>query len=578
MSVGLISLILTGGSLCSVASGAAIQDEDLAQILWTADIRAKLSSDLAKQVVTAPQDELIPINIELKDQVDPKLIEANSNILDKAQRREAVVALLRNHAQQTQQGLIAMLNQEQALGTVGQRLRALWIVNVVSTEATPAVIFRIAKREDIASITIDKRLGREIFPVQPTNDKNIGAGGGGGNSGGGPLSGSMIECGVQTMRAPEVWSDFGLTGEGVVVGIIDTGCCITHPDLENQIWNNPNEIPNNGIDDEHNGYVDDVSGWNFQFNNNDISESDFVFGHGTHTTGTVAGDGTNGNTTGMAPDVSMMILRIWTSFSGESTVWEAMQYAVDNGADIISVSLGWPDFSNPNRQMWRNVCINTIAGGVVVIYAAGNEGQCKCNTPPHEIRTPGDVPEVITVGGTTCNDNVYVDTSRGPVEWENIDPWFDCEYQPGCIKPTISAPGVSTLSTSFNCSGYSTLSGTSMATPHVAGAVALMLQANPKLDHDAVKTILMDTSVDLGTPGMDNTYGAGRVDAYEAVLASMPINEADLNNDGVVNTEDLLILFASWGPCADCGNCPADFDGNCVVNTVDLLFLLAHWG
>lgn len=578
MRMGLICLILIGGSVCSVAVVAANQEDDQAQIRWTADILAKLASDLAKLVVTSPQDELIPVNIELKDQVNQNQIATNSAIANKTQRRTAVVGLLKSHAKLTQQGLVAMLNQEQALGTVGQRLRALWITNVVSTEATPAAIFRIAQRQDIALITIDKRIGSDLFPVDPINDKNNGSVADSGNSGGGPLSGSMIECGVQTMRAPEVWSDFGITGEGVVVGIIDTGCCITHPDLENQIWNNPNEIPNNGIDDEHNGYVDDVAGWNFQLNNNDVSESDFVFGHGTHTTGTVAGDGTNGNATGMAPDVSMMILRIWNSFSGESTVWEAMQYAVDNGADIISVSLGWPDFSNPNRQMWRNICINTIAGGVVVIYAAGNEGQCKCNTPPHEIRTPGDVPEVITVGGTTCNDNVYVDTSRGPVEWENIDPWFDCEYQPGCIKPTISAPGVNTLSTSFNCSSYSTLSGTSMATPHVAGAVALMLQANPKLDHDAVKAILMETSVDLGTPGMDNTFGAGRVDAYEAVLASMPTNEADLNNDGVVNTEDLLILFGNWGPCADCGNCLGDFDRNCTINTSDLLFLLIHWG
>ncbi|MCH8824561.1 MAG: S8 family serine peptidase [Planctomycetes bacterium] len=574
MSVGLIGLILTGGSLGYVTIVDANQEEDLAKIRWSADIRAKLASDLAKQVITTPQDELIPINIELQDQVNQNLIEANSNILDKAQRRAAVIALLKDHAQLTQQGLIAMLNQEQALGTVSQRLRTLWIANVVATEATPAAIYRIAQREDIALITIDQRLGSEIFPVEPLIDKDNGKGGGGGNSGGDPLTGATIECGVQRMRAPEVWSDFGLTGEGVVVGIIDTGCCITHPDLENQIWNNQGEIPNNGVDDDHNGYVDDVVGWNFQFNNNDISDT---HSHGTHTTGSVAGDGTNGNATGLAPDVSMMILEIWTSFSGESTVWEAMQYSVDNGADIISVSLGWPHFANPNRQMWRNICINTIASGVVVIYAAGNEGLC-CNSPPDEIRTPGDVPEIITVGATNCNDNIAGFSSKGPVTWENISPWFDCAYQPGCMKPTISAPGVNTLSTLNNCSGYTTMSGTSMATPHVAGAVALMLQANPNLDHDAIKTILMDTSVDLGTPGMDNTYGAGRVDVYEAVLASFPVNEADLDGDGVVSTADILILFASWGPCADCGNCPADFDGNCAVDTTDLLFLFAHWG
>lgn len=571
ISVGLIGLILTGGIVSSVANGAANPKNSPTQVRWTADIRAKLAGDLAQQVVVQPQDELIPINIELKDQVNQNLIAVNSNIPNKVQRRAAVVGLLKGHAQLTQQGLVAMLNQEQAAGTVSPRLRPLWIANVVSTEATPAAIFRIAQRDDVAFISIDKRMGSDLFPVEPAdagNDvpKN------GGLPGGDPLAGAVIECGVDVMRAPEVWSEFGITGEGVVVGIIDTGCCITHPDLVNQIWNNPGEIPGNGIDDDNNGYIDDIVGWNFRDNNNNVADTN---SHGTHTTGTVAGDGTNGNATGMAPDVAMMILKIWNNFAGESVVWEAMQYSVDNGADIISVSLGWPHSVGPDRQMWRNVCLNTIAGGVVVIYAAGNEG---CGNPPDNVRTPGDVPEVITVGATDCNDIKANFSSCGPITWQNIGPWFDCEYQPGCIKPTIAAPGVNTLSTSNNCSGYFTISGTSMSTPHVAGAVALMLQANPDLDHEAVKAILMDTSVDLGAQGMDNSFGAGRVDAYEAVVASMPSNEADLDGDGVVSTSDLLILLANWGPCGDCDNCPADFNGDCEVGTADLLFLLAHWG
>lgn len=569
ISVGLIGLILAGGSVCPIAVVASNQQARPTQARWTADIQAKLAGDLAQQVLANPQDDLIPINIQLKDQLNQNLIAANSNIPDKAQRRAAVVGILKSHAKLTQQGLIAMLNQEQADGTVSQRLRALWIANVISTEATPAAIIRIAQHQDVATISIDKRLGSEIFPVEPVNDKDDAETGG--EADGDPLAGAVIECGVDKMRAPEVWSEFGITGEGVVVGVIDTGCCDTHPDLVNQIWQNTGEIPGNGIDDDHNGYIDDVIGWNFQLNNNNTSDSN---SHGTHTSGTVVGDGTNGNATGMAPGASLMVLEIWTSFSGESTVWEAMQYAVDNGADIISVSLGWPHSVGPDRAMWRNVCINTIAGGVVVIYAAGNEG---CNNPPHNVRTPGDVPEIITVGATDCNDNQASFTSCGPVEWENIAPWFDCDFQPGCTKPTIAGPGVDTLSTSNNCSGYSTKSGTSMATPHVAGAVALMLQANPSLDHAAIKAVLMETSRDLGAPGMDNVYGAGRVDAYEAVVAVMVTNEADLDGDGVVGTSDLLILLGSWGPCADCGNCPADIDGSCSVDTADLLFLLANW-
>ena len=118
------------------------------------------------------------------------------------------------------------------------------------------------------------------------------------------------------------------------------------------------------------GYADDHNGWNFQLNNNNMSDSN---GHGTHTTGTVAGDGTNGTTTGMAPNVSMMILEFWNSLpSGQPSVWEAMQYAVDNGADVVTASIGWPHSFNTDRVTWRNVCEATIVAGVVVRYAAGN--------------------------------------------------------------------------------------------------------------------------------------------------------------------------------------------------------------
>src|SRR5690606_1662851 len=129
---------------------------------------------------------------------------------------------------------------------------------------------------------------------------DVGGFGGGNQS----LNGAgEIECGVELMRAPDVWSDFGLTGEGVVVGVIDTGICLTHPDLVNQIWQNPNEIPGNGIDDDNNGYVDDTVGWNFEHDTNDVTDTN---SHGTHVSGTVAGDGTNGVQTGMAPDAQIM--------------------------------------------------------------------------------------------------------------------------------------------------------------------------------------------------------------------------------------------------------------------------------
>ncbi|MBU0616107.1 MAG: S8 family serine peptidase, partial [Planctomycetes bacterium] len=364
----------------------------------------------------------------------------------------------------------------------------------------------------------------------------------------------------------------------VVVAVIDTGCCITHPDLEHQIWTNPGEIPGNGIDDEGNGFVDDIHGWNFEDNNNDVNDVHY-WGHGTHVSGTVAGDGANGETTGMAPDCAVMACKFWNDWAGESTVWQSMQYAADNGAHVISASLGWIASVNPDRATWRATCENTIAMGVVVVYSASNEGN---SYPPYSnVRTPGDVPDVITVGATDCLDNVWSESSRGPVTWQTVAPYYDWPYPPGKIKPSICAPGVDTLSTSTdsNCTDYATLSGTSMATPHVSGTVALMLEANPGLDHFAVKDILMNTALDLGDPGFDNESGMGRVNAYEAVLAALESAcPGDLDGDNDIDLSDLSQLLAHYGTTSGASYEDGDLDHDGDVDLNDLAGLLAVYG
>ncbi|MBL1217981.1 MAG: hypothetical protein D8M59_10865 [Planctomycetes bacterium] len=495
-------------NLCLSASVAAI---GLSASAWAGagrstfvlapDINDKLMPDLVEAITTAPQGQLIPISIVMADQAPRGQIQAWASIRDKQLRREAVSGILKEVAARSQGNLLAYLEQQQMAGNVGDYIRPLWIHNVIGANVTADVAFDIASRDDVAYVNYDQPIGPEVFPVEPAQDPQ------------GPIG--AIECGVDLMDADRVWNELGITGAGVVVDVIDTGVCITHPDLANQIWVNPGETPGNGIDDDGNGFIDDINGWNFESNNNNVGDS---AGHGTHVSGTVAGDGTNGEQTGMAPDANIMMSKFWNSFSGEQTVWDGMQYGVDNGAHVITASLGWPRSMSPDLYTWRTICENSIAAGVVVIYAAGNEG---CGNPPYNVRTPGDVPDVLTVGAVDCNDNQASFTSCGPITWQDVDPWYDWAYPPGKIKPTIAAPGVNTLSTSYNCSGYTNMSGTSMATPHVAGAVALMLEANPDLDHFGVKDILEATAVDLGDPGKDNVFGSGRVNAYEAVLEAL---------------------------------------------------------
>jgi len=166
--------------------------------------------------------------------------------------------------------------------------------------------------------------------------------------------------------------------------------------------------------------------------------------------------------------------------------------------------------------------------GTMMVIAAGNESNW--NTP-FNVRTPGDVPNVTTVAATDCNDNAASFSSVGPVGWGTVAGFNDFPYPPGLIKPDVSAPGVNTVST-LSCSGYATLSGTSMSTPHVAGVVAILRSLRPDLSIMEVRDAIMNTSVDLGAPGKDNQYGAGRVDIEKLLNNYAPLR-ADVYNISV---------------------------------------------
>lgn len=482
----------------SVAIGSLALLPHLANSRLQSDL--KYHGDLWKVVQQADEGDLIPINIVLTDQVSRSEVDRISQMMDRDVRYSEMKTLLTNVANRSQGPILDLLRAEQGKGRVSQKIRPLWLVNVIGTEATPGVIRELAERSDVAMLSHNPKVHLFDVPVDSGNDGDVTA---------------AITCGVQLIGAPRVWNELNITGRNSVVAVIDTGACHTHPDLANQIWANPGEIPNNGIDDDGNGFIDDIRGWNFDFNNNNTSDNN---GHGTHCSGTVGGDGTNGTQTGVAPDVKIMILRVGVTFGDENDVWSAMQYSANMRADAWSMSLGWPHSVGPNRRVWRDGCRNAIAMGTTPVIAAGNEGG---GTTYDNVRTPGDVPEVITCGATDCNDNIASFSSRGPVTWQNVSGYNDWPHPPGKMKPTVSAPGVDTVSTRNNCTGYTTMSGTSMATPHIAGVVALMYEANPNLTPERVKDILKRTAIDRGTPLYDNSYGAGRVDAYQAVLAAM---------------------------------------------------------
>lgn len=497
----------------------------------------KITPGLAELLENASSEQLIPVSIVLTDQMTgDRLRQQVAGVRDSRERRRLVTRALKQHAANSQRHLRELFEPLQAVGRA-RRLTYLWIGNVIGGELRPEEIRRIAQASEVQRINWDPprdiRLSQSLAPTSN-------ASGFGEHAGSVPWERSSrglpalqtaesgvdeVVCGVQKIQAPRVWNELGITGTGVVVALLDDGLCWTHPDIAQQIWVNPGEDRNgngvvmdaadvNGIDDDGNGFIDDLIGWDMVGNDRTPAD-DGGAGHGAHCGGIVAGDGTSGSQAGVAHNAKLMIVRAISADGTEMDVWTSMQYAADNGADVASMSIGFLPVTNPDRAQWRVVTDNLIDAGTIVVIGAGNEG---AGAEPFNLRTPGDVPRAITVGATDCADNIAGFSSRGPTTWADVIEYQDYPYPPGLIKPDVVAPG-DNIKSHNACAGYRLESGTSMATPHVAGTVALMKSANPGLTHDEVKEILQATAVDLGTAGKDNVFGAGRVDAYQAVLA-----------------------------------------------------------
>ncbi len=313
---------------------------------------------------------------------------------------------------------------------------------------------------------------------------------------------------IERIRAPELWEE-GITGDGVVIALLDSGVDYAHPDLEERIWTNPGEIPGNGIDDDKNGYVDDSLGWDFADGDRDPMDD---IGHGTAVAGVICGGGNLGEITGAAPGASLMICRILhQGMAFEPDIFEAFHYALDNGALVVITTIGI--LFSPYSETWRAMTDRAIGQGVTLVYSAGS----RSFPPPDAIVTPGNIPAAITASATDFDDNIAYFAARGPVEWS------DYPHPPGLLKPDISAPGVNILTTDQN-GGYAMYSGTAFAAAHMAGAAALLLQAHTGLDPLDVRGRYEQASIDRGDPGKDNVYGAGRIDCFASVFYEPPLS------------------------------------------------------
>ncbi|NBW81414.1 hypothetical protein EBR21_06635 [bacterium] len=296
--------------------------------------------------------------------------------------------------------------------------------------------------------------------------------------------------GIGKVHAPEAWLKTQ-GSEQVVVADIDTGFDYNHEDLINNIWRNTKEIPGDGIDNDGNGFVDDVVGWDF-VNKDSLPWDDN--GHGTHTSGSIGATGGNGvGTSGVAPHVRLMGLKFLSGDGSGSTedAVRAINYAVQNGASILSNSWGGDEYS----KALEDAISAAAAKNIVFVAAAGNDGTNNDTLPMYPAAY--NLPNVIAVAASDSDDHL--------VDYSNY----------GANSVHIVAPGDRVFST-VPGNKYEVNSGTSMACPHVAGAAALLRSFKPTLSAVEIKRILM-ASVDKDPEYADKIASGGRLNVERAL-------------------------------------------------------------
>ena len=442
----------------------------------------RVDPQIAADIQASPEG-VAEFLVVLKSQADLRPAYA---IQDWKARGEYVYQTLSQHAARTQKGLLAALDQ------AGVSYTPLFIINaVIVRNGNADLVNRLAARADVAQIVANRRIELEKpIPEQP-------------------LSPSAIEWNVTRIKAPSVWSTYGVRGEGIVVAEIDTGTQWDHPALKNQYrgWN--------GASADHN------YNWFDPYGQNPLVPFDSE-GHGTHVMGTMVGDDGGSNQIGVAPGAKWISCDGTDNVSGYLLTDQLLQCAqwiiapTDlNGANpdpskrphVVNNSWG-----GGHADYWYTGAVDAWrAAGIFPQFSNGNSGPA-CETAG----SPGDNWNIFSAGASDINNNIASFSSRGPAQYY------------GFLKPDITAPGVNVRSSVPN-NTYASYSGTSMASPHVAASIALLWSANPELmgQIDLSGWLLQQTAVPKTTSETcggipagtvpNNTWGYGLLDVFAAV-------------------------------------------------------------
>lgn len=473
-------------------------------LVWAGAASAD-DSKMTPQLLERASTGAVSVVVEMRDQAD---LSGAAAIRDKAAKGAFVVSRLKTHAQSTQAPVRSVLE------AAGVSYQSYWLANVVHLDAAAPVLRQLAALPGVAAIHAVAKpdFSQAPAPMTPKDEDEL------------EMS---IEPGIQLVGAPAVW-DLGIRGQGVVVGDHDIGVEWEHPALIRQYrgWD--------GLNADHS------YNWHNAFGALDPFCSDPAVpcdshGHGTHTTGTMVGDDGAGMRIGMAPEAQWMACRsLLDPVVGVGTLptyLDCMQWFVapypagepdmadpSQAPDVINNSWGCVEACPPDILKAANEA--TEAAGIVQVVSAGNDGQGE-DLSCYTLLFPLAIYESsFTVGASDFEDQMASFSSRGPV-------LSDLSMR---TKPDVTAPGVGVLSSTID-GEYAAYSGTSMAGPHVAGLVALLISAEPSLRGQValIRQIIESTAIPLQTEEncggtaegeKSNVFGSGRIDALAAVLAA----------------------------------------------------------
>jgi len=482
-------------------------------MIWYLLGLVEIGPQLGQELQKAPDDAILHVYTVMALQPDHKFAKGLPSIHEVAQYYKNI----------TSRATASLVEDIQSGKIPVEKYEVYWVNNSVELWIKKTHLQKLLDRNDIVMV----ELVPEAILHRPAPDKTKLT-----------VTEPLSLWNIRMINADSVWVRFGYDGSGVIVGSMDTGVDTTHPALQGKVIR-------------------------MKAFTSDGNPANDVHGHGTHTAGTIlGGNGYQDNNIfiddiGVAPGAQLVHAKIFEDYGPSGNIMGGFQWIAslkaDSGVDIRAVNNSWGSPDQYSTYYW-NAVLTWKNLGIFPIFSIGNDGIRGYSTAG----TPGNYPTALGVGATNSSDAVADFSSKGPAP--NQSPWTDTTYwyipDWNRIKPDISAPGVS-IRSSVPGGSYASYSGTSMAAPHVTGAVAILLQANPALTPDQLYRILIYSAYQKPLTSYPNyEYGWGRLDLMKAVRflegplvikGQVEANYGSSWDPGEIMTFDVQLINAGTG-------------------------------